>query len=67
MEDQSNKKLIDDKFKTLFESVNAAAFLTEIDGKIIEANQKSCELYNHNWNELINNNISKGPLESMEL
>jgi len=59
MEEQSNKKYIDDKFKTLFESVNAAAFLTEIDGKIIEANQKSCELYNHNWDDLINNNISK--------
>ena len=59
MEDQFNDKNIDDKFKTLFESVNAAAFLTEIDGKIIEANQKSCELYNHPWEELINNNISK--------
>ncbi|KYK20772.1 hypothetical protein AYK21_05555 [Thermoplasmatales archaeon SG8-52-2] len=59
MEDQFNDKNIDDKFKTLFESVNAAAFLTEIDGKIIEANQKSCELYNHPWEELINNDISK--------
>jgi PAS domain S-box-containing protein len=59
MEDQSNDKYIDDKFKTLFESVNAAAFLTEVDGKIIEANQKSCELYDHPWEDLINNNITK--------
>jgi PAS domain S-box-containing protein len=59
MEEQLIGKNIDDKFKTLFESVNTAAFLTEIDGKIIEANQKSCELYNHSWDDLINNNISK--------
>jgi PAS domain S-box-containing protein len=59
MEEQLINKNIDDKYKTLFESVNAAAFLTEIDGKIIEANQKSCELYKHDWDSLINNNISK--------
>ena len=59
MIDQNNVKYLDEKYKTLFECVNAAAFLTEIDGKIIEANQKSCELYNHNWDDLINNNISK--------
>ncbi|UCF50409.1 MAG: PAS domain-containing protein [Thermoplasmatales archaeon] len=59
MEQQSDIKYLDEKFKTLFESVNAAAFLTEIDGKILEANQKSCELYSHDWDSLINNNISK--------
>ncbi|KYK31077.1 MAG: hypothetical protein AYK22_02725 [Thermoplasmatales archaeon SG8-52-3] len=59
MEGQSELKYLDEKNKTLFECVNAAAFLTEIDGKIIEANQKSCELYKHNWDDLINHNISK--------
>jgi PAS domain S-box-containing protein len=59
MEQQSDIKYLDERYKTLFESVNAAAFLTEIDGKILEANQKSCELYQHDWNSLIDNNISK--------
>jgi PAS domain S-box-containing protein len=39
----------DGRYKTLFESVNAAAFLTTIDGKILEANQKSCELFGYGW------------------
>ena len=34
----------DGRYKTLFEQVNAAAFLTTLDGKILEANLKSCEL-----------------------
>ncbi len=58
MEEQSNIKYFDEKYKTIFESVNAAVFLIEIDGKILEANQKSCELYLHDWDSLINNNIS---------
>jgi len=66
MEEQSNNKYLDEKYKTLFECVNAAAFLTEIDGKILEANQKSCELYNHNWDSLINMNISNIFPESAE-
>jgi len=51
-------KHLDEKYKTLFESVNAAIFLTEIDGKILEANQKSCWLYKYDWDSLINLNIS---------
>jgi len=37
---------------TIFESINAAAFITNIDGKIIESNLKSCDLFGYGWNEL---------------
>lgn len=43
----------DGRYKTLFEQVNAAAFLTTLDGKILEANLKSCELLGYTWDELI--------------
>lgn len=44
---------LDGRYQTLFEQVNAAAFLTKLDGKILEANQKSCELLGYNWEELV--------------
>jgi PAS domain S-box-containing protein len=40
------------KYKTLFESVNAAAFLTTLDCQIVESNQKSCELFGYSWDEI---------------
>ncbi len=40
----SYKQSFDGRYKTLFEQVNAAAFLTTLDGKILEANLRSCEL-----------------------
>lgn len=43
----------DGRYKTLFEQVNAAAFLTTLDGKILEANLKSCELLDYTWDELM--------------
>ena len=43
----------DGRYKTLFEQVNAAAFLTSFDGQILEANHKSCELFGYGWNELL--------------
>ena len=43
----------DGRYKTLFEQVNAAAFLTTLDGKILEANLKSCELLDYPWDELM--------------
>lgn len=43
----------DGRYKTLFEQVNAAAFLTTFEGQILEANQKSCELFGYGWNELL--------------
>ena len=43
----------DGRYKTLFEQVNAAAFLTTLEGKILEANQKSCELFGYDWTEIL--------------
>jgi len=45
---------LEGRYKTLFEQVNAGAFLTSYDGKIIEANQRSCELLSYDWDELKN-------------
>ena len=44
---------IDGRYQTLFERVNAATFLTTLDGKILEANMKSCELLEYTWDELM--------------
>jgi PAS domain S-box-containing protein len=46
-------KAADGKYKTLFEQINAAALLTTFEGQILEANQKSCELFGYRWNELL--------------
>jgi len=43
----------DGRYKTLFEQVNAAAFLTSFEGQILEANHKSYELFGYGWNELL--------------
>jgi len=43
----------DGKYRTLFEQVNAAAFLTTFEGQILEANQKSSELFGYEWDELL--------------
>lgn len=42
----------DGRYQTLFQQVNAAAFLTSYDGKILEANLRSCELLGYKWDEL---------------
>ena len=44
---------VDGRYKTLFEQVNAAAFLTTFEGQILEANHKSCELFGYKHNELL--------------
>ena len=44
----------DERYQTLFEQVNAAAFITTLEGKIKEANQKSCELLEYCWDDLTN-------------
>ena len=44
---------VDGRYKTLFEQVNAAAFLTTFEGQILEANHKSCELFGYRWDELL--------------
>jgi len=45
--------IADDRYKTLFERINAAAFLTSFNGQIQEANQKSYEYLGYDWNELL--------------
>ena len=44
----------DGRYQTLFQQVNAAVFLTTLDGNILEANLKSCELLGYKWEELMN-------------
>jgi len=43
----------DGRYQTLFQQVNAATFLITIDGKILEANIKACDLLGYNWDELM--------------
>jgi len=56
LENPKNKKQdqysTDDRYKTLFEQVNASVFLTDLNGSILEANMKSCEILGYNWDEL---------------
>lgn len=54
MLEQDNKIAFESRYKTLFEGVNSAVFLTTFDGKIIEANHKSCDLLGYNWDEITN-------------
>lgn len=58
MLEESKNISLDERYITLFESVNAAAFVTEIDGKILEANAKSYWLFGYNWENLNKMNIS---------
>ncbi len=43
----------DKRYQTLFEQINGAAFLTTFEGQILEANQKSCDLFGYRWDELL--------------
>lgn len=43
----------DGRYQTLFQQVNAATFLITLDGKILEANIKACDLLGYNWDELM--------------
>lgn len=57
-EDKPSKyKINDGKHKTLFESINAAAFITNLNGQITEANLKSCDLLGYGWDEFNNLDI----------
>lgn len=51
--EESKNSSSDDRYKTLFERINAAAFLTSFEGQIQEANQKSYEYLGYEWNELL--------------
>lgn len=50
---ETGSQSLDSRYQTLFEQVNAATFLTTLDGKILEANLKSCELLGYSWDELM--------------
>jgi len=53
LEEEPKVTTPDDRYRTLFERINAAVFLTSFEGQIQEANQKSCELLGYDWNELL--------------
>ena len=54
MQEKSISRSLDSRYQTLFEQVNAAVFLTTLDGTILEANLKSCEILEYSWDELMN-------------
>jgi PAS domain S-box-containing protein len=45
-------KSYDDIYKTLFEQINASAFILDLDGEILEANWHSCDLFGYDMKEL---------------
>jgi PAS domain S-box-containing protein len=53
IEGKSKVSSSDDRYKTLFERINAAAFLISYEDQILEANQKSYEFLGYEWNELL--------------
>ena len=53
LEEESKFAKPDDRYRTLFERVNAAVLLTSFEGQIQEANQKSCEFLGYDWDELL--------------
>jgi PAS domain S-box-containing protein len=53
VEPKGEIKRIDGRYKTLFEQVNAAAFLSTYEGQILEANHTSCDLFGYELNEFL--------------
>jgi len=53
LDEESKFAKPDDRYRTLFERVNAAVLLTSFEGQIQEANQKSCEFLGYDWDELL--------------
>ena len=52
-EEKIQSRVSDGRYQTLFQQVNAATFLLTLDGKILEANIKSCDLLGYAWDELM--------------
>lgn len=52
-DEKIQSRISDGRYQTLFQQVNAATFLLTLDGKILEANIKSCDLLGYAWDELI--------------
>ena len=65
-EDKGSFSRDDGRYKTLFEQVNAAAFLTTLDGKILEANLKACDLLGYEWGEFMQMSLSEILSESTD-
>ncbi|RKY95363.1 MAG: hypothetical protein DRQ06_03830, partial [Candidatus Hydrothermota bacterium] len=57
MLEQTNNPTFESRYKTLFEGVNAGVFLTSFDGKILEANLRSCDLLGYGWDEILEQSI----------
>ncbi len=53
IKNENSYQIKDGRYQTLFQQVNAAAFLTNFEGKILEANLKSCDLLDYTWDEII--------------
>jgi two-component system sensor histidine kinase/response regulator len=53
VEERPKITTLDDRYSTLFERINAAAFLTSFEGQIQEANQKSYDFLGYDWSELL--------------
>jgi len=66
MLEQKSNPTFESRYKTLFEGVNAAVFLTSFDGKILEANLKSCDLLGYGWDELLGLSLKEIYPESYE-
>ena len=53
IEEKPRASSSDDRYKTLFERINAAAFFTSFEGQILEANQKSYEFLGYEGSMLL--------------
>ena len=53
------QKFYKERYTTLFESINAAAFITSIDGKIFESNFKSSDIFGYNSDDIHKMNIEQ--------
>jgi len=53
VEEKPKITTFDDRYNTMFERIDAAAFRTSFDGQIQEANQKSYEFLGYDRNELL--------------
>jgi len=53
LEEKPRASSSDDRYKTLFERINAAAFLTSFEGEILEANQRSYEFLGYEGSMLL--------------
>ncbi|MFC1744862.1 PAS domain S-box protein [Candidatus Riflebacteria bacterium] len=58
-EAELNVRTSEMKFRTLFESAGDAIFFHDIEGKILEVNQKTCEHYGYSRDELLKMRVTE--------